>query len=318
MTARLREADAPAAARSALARYPAPVHWLVAVVQTARPRQWPKNLLVFAAPLAGASLGRDDGLGYALAATAAFIAASAAVYFVNDVADAERDRQHPVKRFRAVASGRLPKTHALALAGLGIAVSLAAGFWIGEPRLSAVIGAYLVFSVLYSAVLKHVAVVELAFVAAGFVLRALGGAIATHVPPSAWFLLVCSLGALMVAIAKRYTELAMLDGDAARHRPVMRWYSPAMLRLSQRIVACAMILAYLLWSTAERNHWMAGWHLASALALGLALVRFDQLTGQAEGRPVEDLITRDRLMIYCELAWLGMFAVGLWARLHGT
>ncbi len=311
MTFRLREADAPAAVRPALARYSAPVQWLKAVVQTARPRQWPKNLLVFAAPLAGASLGRNDGLGYALAAAAAFTAASAAVYFVNDVADAERDRQHPVKRFRAVASGRLPRVHALAVAVLCIAASLAVGFWIGEPRLSAVIGAYLVFSVLYSAVLKHVPVVELAFVAAGFVLRALGGAIATRVPPSAWFLLVCSLGALMVAIAKRYTELAALDGDAARHRPVMRWYTPAMLRLGQRIVAGAMIVAYLLWATAERDPWMAGWHLASTAALGLALVRFDQLTGQAEGRPVEDLIIRDRLMNYCELAWLAMFAIGL-------
>jgi decaprenyl-phosphate phosphoribosyltransferase len=311
VTFRLRETNAPAAVRPALARYSAPVQWLMAVVQTARPRQWPKNLLVFAAPLAGASLGRDDGLGYALAAAAAFTAASAAVYFVNDVADAERDRQHPVKRFRAVASGRLPRVHALAVAVLCIAASLAVGFWIGEPRLSAVIGAYLVFSVLYSAVLKHVPVVELAFVAAGFVLRALGGAIATHVPPSAWFLLVCSLGALMVAIAKRYTELAALDGNAARHRPVMRWYTPAMLRLGQRIVAGAMIVAYLLWATAERDPWMAGWHLASAVALGLALVRFDQLSGQAEGRPVEDLIIRDRLMNYCELAWLAMFAIGL-------
>jgi decaprenyl-phosphate phosphoribosyltransferase len=160
-------------------------------------------------------------------------------------------------------------------------------------------------------VLKHVPVVELAFVAAGFVLRALGGAIVTHVPPSAWFLLVCSLGALMVAIAKRYTELAALDGAAPKHRPVMRFYTPGMLRLSQRIVAGAMILAYLFWATAERDPWMAGWHLASAVALFLALVRFDQLTGQAEGRPVEDLITRDRLMNVAELAWLIMFAVGL-------
>ena len=300
-----------APARSEPGRFPAPLLWLLAVVETARPRQWPKNLLVFAAPLAGASLGRDDGLGYALVATAAFVAASAAVYFVNDVADAERDRQHPVKRRRAVASGRLPRTHALALASLGVAASLAAGFAIGEPRLSAVIGVYLVFSVVYTAVLKHVPVVELAFVAAGFVLRALGGAIATHVPPSAWFLLVCSLGALMVAIAKRYTELVMLDGDAARHRPVMRWYTGPMLRLSQRTVACAMIVAYLAWAAAEPDPWMRGWHLASALALVAALLRFDQLTARAEGRPVEDLIARDRPMIYCELSWLVMFALGL-------
>src|SRR5580698_6904809 len=85
------------------------LHWATAVLTTARPWQWPKNLLVFAAPLAGASLGRDDGLGYALVAFAAFVAASSAVYFVNDVADAEKDRLHPDKRSRPVAAGQLSR-----------------------------------------------------------------------------------------------------------------------------------------------------------------------------------------------------------------
>jgi decaprenyl-phosphate phosphoribosyltransferase len=311
VTSPLGEAEALAAPSPALARYPAPVRWLVAAAETSRPRQWPKNFLVFAAPLAGATLGRDNGFGYAMTAAAAFIAASAAVYFVNDVVDADRDRRHPVKKFRPVASGRLPRSHALALAGLGVAAALGVGLWIGEPRLSAVIGIYLALSALYTVALKHIPVVELAFVASGFVLRALGGAIATHVPPSGWFLLVCSLGALMVAIAKRYTELTMLDGDAAKHRPVMRWYSRPVLRVSQRVVACAMVLAYLLWARGEQDSWMRGWHLASALALAAALVRFDWLTARAEGRPVEDLIARDPLMICCELAWLVMFGVGL-------
>ncbi len=280
-------------------------------METARPRQWPKNLLVFAAPLAGASLGRDDGLGYALVAAAAFTAASAAVYFINDVADAERDRRHPVKRFRPVASGRLRRGHALALAGLLVIAGLAAGGWIGEPRLSLVVGVYLVFSVLYSAALKHIPVVELALVAAGFVLRALGGAVVTHVPPSGWFLLVCSLGALMVAIAKRSMEMTALGDDAARHRPVLSWYNGDWLRAGQRIVVAAMVMCYLLWAHGEHNPWMRGWHLASALALVVALARFDWLTGQATGKPVEDLIARDGVMTYCELIWLAMFAAGL-------
>ena len=311
MTSPPGEASTLAAAQPVQARYVAPLRWLAAAVETSRPRQWPKNLLVFAAPLAGATLGRNDGFAYALAAAAAFVAASAAVYFVNDVVDAERDRRHPVKKFRPVASGRLPRAHALALAGLGIAVGLAVGLWIGEPRLSVVVGVYLVLSALYTVALKHIPVVELAFVASGFVLRAIGGAIATHVPPSGYFLLVCSLGALMVAIAKRYTELSMLHGDAARHRPVMRWYNGPMLRVGQRIVACAMIVAYLLWARAEHDPWMRGWRLASGLALAAALVRFDRLTAWAGGKPVEDLIARDPLMISCELAWLIMFAVGL-------
>jgi decaprenyl-phosphate phosphoribosyltransferase len=210
-----------------------------------------------------------------------------------------------------VASGRLPKAHALVVAGLAIIAGLTAGLAIGEPRLSTTIGIYLVFSVLYTMVLKHIPVVELVFVASGFVLRAVGGAIATHVPPSGRFLVVCSLGALMVAIAKRYTELTMLDDAAARHRPVMRWYNRQVLRLGQRAVACAMTVAYVLWALGEQNPWMRGWHLASAIALAVAITRFDRLTARKSGKPVEDLIARDGVMVYCELAWLTMFAAGL-------
>jgi decaprenyl-phosphate phosphoribosyltransferase len=306
-----RPGGAATASRPAPSLCLTPVRWCAAAVETARPRQWPKNMLVFAAPLAGASLGRDDGLSYALAAAAAFVAASSAVYFVNDVADADRDRRHPVKRTRPVASGRLPASHALALAGMLTAVSLATGPAMGEPRLSAVIALYLALSALYTIMLKHIPVIELAFVASGFVLRALGGAIATHVPPSGWFLVVCSLGALMVAIAKRLTELNMLGADAARHRPVMRWYSRRMLRMSQRTVAAVMVVAYVLWALGEQNPWMRGWHLASGAALTVALIRFDRLTARATGRPVEDLIARDAVMVYFELTWLTMFAAGL-------
>jgi decaprenyl-phosphate phosphoribosyltransferase len=285
--------------------------WLTAVVQTARPRQWPKNLLVFAAPLAGASLGRDNGFGYGLLAAAAFVAASSAVYFVNDVIDADRDRRHPYKRYRPVASGRLPAAHALVLAAVCVASAEAVAFWIGEPGLAAAIGAYLVLSMAYSLVLKHVPVVELVFVASGFVLRALGGAAATHVPPSGWFLLVCSLGALMVAIAKRFSELTVLGTEAVRHRPVMRWYSPVALRLGQRAVAAVMVVAYLLWAYGAHDAWMRAWHLASVLPLAAALIRFDRLTGRATSKPVEDLIARDVPMVCCELAWLALFAAGL-------
>jgi decaprenyl-phosphate phosphoribosyltransferase len=306
-----RALEAPSARQGAPSRLSAARRWLIAAVETARPRQWPKNLLVFAAPLAGASLGRHGGFYYALAATGAFIAASAAVYYVNDVIDAGRDRQHPAKQFRAVASGRLPAAHALVLAGLSATAAVSAGFLIGEPWLAGIIALYIATSLLYALVLKHLPVIELIFVATGFVFRALAGAVATHVPPSAWFLLVCSLGALMVAIAKRSTELAMLGDRAASHRPVMRWYSLGGLRLSQRLVAAAMIVAYVLWAYGEKDPWMRAWHLASVLPLLAALVRFDWLAGHAGGRPVEDLIARDGPMVGAELGWLILFMVGL-------
>jgi decaprenyl-phosphate phosphoribosyltransferase len=295
----------------AVAQHARGIDWLVAVLRTSRPRQWPKNLLVFAAPLAGASLGRHNGLLYALAAVAAFGFASVAVYFVNDVVDAERDRRHPRKRNRPVASGILPKQHAVVIGAVCAAVGLAVGALISEPLLIATVAGYLTLSFLYSLVLKHLPVVEVMFVASGFLLRVLGGAAATHVPPSGWFLLVCSLGAFGVAIAKRYTELTSLGDEAVRHRPVMRYYRPAELRIAQIVVGAAMIAAYLAWAAGEHSG-VRIWHLASALPLTLALIRFGFLTGRRTAAPVEDLLTRDRLMLVCELTWLTLFVTGLY------
>jgi decaprenyl-phosphate phosphoribosyltransferase len=286
--------------------------WLAAVVRTTRPRQWPKNLLVFAAPLAGATVGRDDGFGYAVLAAAAFGCASAAVYLVNDVVDAERDRRHPLKRHRPIASGALPGTHAVALAVLAASCALAIGAAIGEPLLIAAAAGYLCSSFLYSAGLKHVPFAEMVLVASGFLLRVLGGAAATHVRPSVWFLLVCSLGALAVAVAKRYAELTSLGADALRHRPVLRWYRPRVLRLTQVAVGALMLATYLMWASGESAGTRV-WHVASAVPLALALGRFGTLTARRTVRQVEDMLTRDGHMLACEVAWLSLFCAGLYA-----
>ena len=288
-----------------------PARWVSGALRTTRPRQWPKNLLVFAAPLAAAHMGRQDGLAYAFAAALAFGAASSAVYFVNDVADVERDRAHPTKRNRPIAAGELPKAHALVLAGCCVAVALVVGFVIGAPLLTATVAGYLASSFLYSMVLKHIPVLEVMFVASGFLLRVLGGAAATHVRVSGWFLLVCSLGALFVAVAKRYTELVTLGPAAIRTRPVMRAYSPGMLRLGQYAVGALMIVCYVLWAAGEHTG-SRSWHLASAIPLYAALYRFAILTGKGTIRPVEDLITRDGVMLACEASWLALFVTGLY------
>jgi decaprenyl-phosphate phosphoribosyltransferase len=286
--------------------------WLAAVVRTTRPRQWPKNLVVLAAPLAGATVGRDDGAGYALLAVGAFGCASAAVYLVNDVADAERDRRHPVKRHRPVASGTLPGRHAVLLAVLAAAAAVAVGVVIGVPLLTVTVTTYLCSSFLYSARLKHVPYVEMVLVASGFLLRILGGAAATHVRPSVWFLLVCSLGALFVAVAKRYAELTSLGHDAVRHRPVMRWYRPYVLRAAEVIIGVLVLAMFLMWAIGESAATRA-WHVASAVPLALALVRFGVLTARRTMRPVEEMLTGDRPMLACEFAWLGLFCTGLYA-----
>jgi decaprenyl-phosphate phosphoribosyltransferase len=210
-----------------------------------------------------------------------------------------------------VASGQLPASHAVVLAVLLVTIALGSGLVIGEPMLAVVVAAYLVISFLYSAWLKHVPVVELACVASGFVLRVVGGAAATHVPPSGWFLLVCSLGALMVAIAKRYTELTVLGADAAKHRPAMRGYSAPVLRLAQRATSAIMVASYVLWAATEPAPAMRSVHLISSVALVAAMARFDRLTARATSKPVEDLIARDPIMVFCEAVWLVLFAAGL-------
>jgi decaprenyl-phosphate phosphoribosyltransferase len=286
--------------------------WLIAVLRTTRPRQWPKNLLVFAAPLAGATAGRNDGVGYALLAALAFGCASAAVYLVNDTLDAERDRRHPVKRHRPVASGALPGSHAVGLAVLAASSAVAIGAAIGEPLLMATAAGYLCSSFLYSVRLKHVPFVEMLLVASGFLLRVLGGAAATHVRPSVWFLLVCSLGALFVTVAKRYTELASLGDDAVRHRPAMRWYGRPALRAAEVAAGTLMLAMYLMWALGEPGGTRA-WQVASAVPLALALVRFGVLTARRTVRPVEEIIIGDSAMLACEFAWLTLFCTGLYA-----
>ena len=310
-TAKEEQTGPQAAVPAAAARPVSPARWLRAAIMTTRPRQWPKNLLVFAAPLAGASLGRDDGFAYALVAMLAFGCASAAVYFINDVADVERDRRHPVKRNRPIASGALPEQHAVVLAVLAALFAVGAGVAIQEPLLVVTAVAYLCSSFLYSFKLKHVPYVEMLIVASGFVLRLLGGAAATHVAPSVWFLLVCSLGALGVAVAKRYTELTSLGADAVKHRPVMRWYQPRRLLVALVVIGVGVLATYLMWALSEKTA-ARPWHLASTLPLAAALIRFGVLTTRRTVRPVEDLITRDAVMLCCEAAWLVLFCVGLY------
>jgi decaprenyl-phosphate phosphoribosyltransferase len=121
---------------------------------------------------------------------------------------------------------------------------------------------------------------------------------------------VCSLGALSVAVAKRYAELTSLGPEAARTRPVARYYQPAALRVIQVMLAAGMVATYVMWAAGRASD-DRSWHIASTLPLALALIRFGLLTARRTVRPVEDMITRDGLMLACELAWLALFIIGL-------
>ena len=215
------------------------------LARAARPRQWPKNLLVFAAPAAAGSLAQPAPLGRAGLAALLFLLASAGTYLVNDVVDAPADRAHPHKRLRPVASGELAPRRALAAGSALAAAALVGAGLLSGAGLLEVIAAYLATSTAYSLLLKRVPIVELGCVASGFVLRAVAGGVADHLAISGWFLAVACAGALFVVAGKRSAELRQLGPAAVAHRLVLGWYRPgllATLRLAAGLAAAVAAL----------------------------------------------------------------------------
>ena len=195
-----------------------PADRLRAVALALRPRQWIKNLLVVAVPLAAGELAHRDVVIDTTLAFVAFCAAASATYLMNDSVDAQADRTHPTKRHRPIAAGLLPVPVALALAA-GLALTAMAVGFLTAKDLGLVVVAYLVSTSLYSLWLKHEPVLEMALLSLGFLLRALAGGAATGTPVSSWFLIVAGFGSLFMAAGKRYSELVAdrdpTDGPAS-------------------------------------------------------------------------------------------------------
>src|SRR6185437_14847740 len=234
-------------ARSVALDPPATRPW-AGLLRAVRPRQWTKNLLVFLAPAAAGVLDRPATLLQVLGAFGVFCAASAGTYLVNDVVDAPADRRHPDKRHRPVASGALPSTLA-AIAGAVLLVSSVASAWLlAGWGLTLIVGAYVATTIAYTVRLKREPVIEMAAVAAGFVLRATAGGAAAHVPLSNWFLVVTCFGALFIVVGKRSAEHATLGETKGSHRQVLSDYSPSFLRSTLTLSAAVTLTAYFLWA----------------------------------------------------------------------
>ena len=217
-----------------------------------RPRQWTKNLLLFAGLLFADKLG-DTGLWpEACLAFLAYCAASSAAYLANDVRDAPYDREHPVKRLRPVASGELPARVALVLAVVLAAGAIGLAVYLG-PWSAVLIGAFLALQAAYSAGLKHVVLIDVLAIAALFVLRASAGAVAVDVPISPWLLICTGLLALFLALAKRRAELILVGADQTPGRPVLEGYSLALVDQLVSIVAASTVIAYSLYTFTARD-----------------------------------------------------------------
>jgi 4-hydroxybenzoate polyprenyltransferase len=213
------------------------------LIRSLRPRQWTKNLLVFAGLIFGEKLLDPRALALAAGAFAVFCALSGVVYLINDVRDREADRLHPVKALRPVASGALPPGTALrAAAVLGLIAT--AGAFLINTAFGTIAVAYVVLLTLYSISLKHVVILDVLIVAGGFVLRAAGGAAAVSVTFGHWLLLLTLLLALFLALSKRRAELISLAGDASAHRRSLAEYSPYLLDQMIGVVTASTLLAY--------------------------------------------------------------------------
>ncbi|WP_426565500.1 decaprenyl-phosphate phosphoribosyltransferase [Angustibacter sp. McL0619] len=279
------------------------------LLRLTRPGQWPKNLLVLAAPLAAGVIDEPDQLVAASAACLAFILAAAAVYAVNDVLDADDDRRHPTKRHRPVAAGELREGTALLLAaGCGAAsvgVSAALG-WL----MALVVVAYLASSAAYVLGVKRVPVLDVVAVAVGFVLRALGGAAATHLPVSSWFLLVSLFGSLFLVCAKRRAEIRAVPPDTST-RPALAGYSSEWFTQVITLSLTGAVLAYASWSVQLRTDAVMPVLAASVLPLLVGLLRYLLMVDQCEGERPEDL-ARDPLILGCVGVWLTLVTGGLY------
>lgn len=281
------------------------------VIQLLRPRQWTKNVLVLAAPAAAGVLGAGD-LAHVAIAFVAFCMVASGTYCLNDAADMERDRLHPVKRFRPVASGAIEVTTArllgVALLVGGLAVSALAGRW----QLPAVVIAYVALTASYTLWLKHMPVIDLAAVAAGFVLRAVAGAAAVGVPVSDWFLVTAAFGSLLMVTGKRSNELQESD-DAAAHRSVLGQY-PANFLATMRAVAMGITLfSYTLFAF-ERTafpHALPLYKL-SIVPFGLAIFRYELRVEQGSGGEPEELALSDRPLQVLGLLWAVTFLAAVY------
>lgn len=216
------------------------------VLSLLRPRQWVKNGLVLAAPLFSGRLFDPSALGPVLWTVAGFCLASSAVYCINDVLDAPQDRRHPRKSARPVARGAITAGQAIGLAGVLGFAALAAGAAV-NPLVAMVLLAYLAINVLYSYALKDAVILDIMSVAAGFVLRAIGGGLAIGVELSLWFLVVVPLLSLLLAVGKRRHELLTVDG-AVDHRVVLNHYPIQFLDQLIAVLSGAVIMAYLLYA----------------------------------------------------------------------
>lgn len=275
-----------------------------ALLLALRPRQWPKNGLVFIALAFTLNLQDTPLLLRSFSTFVCFCALSSAGYLLNDAVDIEADRAHPTKRFRPIAAGQVPVGAAFALGValviVGLAGTFAISFLLGLLAL-----AYALLTAVYSTTLKHIVLLDIFGLAGGFVLRAAAGAVAIDVPISPWLYIATLLGALLIALGKRRTELQTLGVEAAvGHRRNLQSYSIEFIDQLILLISSSALMTYALYTfSAEnlpKNHSMM--MTIPVVMYGLFRYLFLVREGDVGGAP-EELLFRDRPLLVAVVVW---------------
>ncbi len=283
------------------------------LLRTARPKQWVKNVLVFAAPAAAGQILEPDVLGTALLTFVVFTLASIGTYFINDASDYESDRQHPKKRFRPIAADVVSVRLAWVVAAACVIACLSLAATINGWKLALLMAGYITLTLSYSLWLKHLAVIDLGCVAAGFVLRMIAGGVATDIIISNWFLTVASFSSLFVVAGKRYAELAEMGEGRGDSRAVLAQYTVSFLRSAWVMAMAVAVASYCQWAfdraDANSSH---VWYQLSAVPWVMGLLRYALLLERGHGGAPEDVLLSDRVLQALGLIWLLIFALGVY------
>lgn len=274
----------------------------VSLLSVMRPRQWTKNLIAYA-PLIFAA--KASSLQLFLSATLcvlSFCLVSSAIYIVNDIVDRKADAMHPTKCKRPIASGRLSSPVAgifsliLALCGLSL------GFAV-RHSLDLVLLGYIALTAAYSFKLKHIAIIDVISIASGFLLRAVAGAVAVHVPTSGWFLLCTGLGAVFLALEKRRREITILQNAADAHRPILQSYSSELLDRLESLILPSLLTSYVFYSFLSIH---GQWMMLTVPFVAYALMRYLQLScsGKNLTATPEEVLLKDRPIQAAIILWL--------------
>jgi len=283
------------------------------LIRAMRPRQWAKNVLVFAAPVAAGTIDMRSTVTKSLLAFVAFCLAASGTYLLNDARDVEADRMHPVKRDRPIVTGLIPVTTAYAIGGVLIIAALAIGFATTRD-LGITLFAYLVLTTAYSFGLKRIAILDIVAVAAGFVLRAIAGAAATGVPISEWFFIVTSFGALLVVVGKREGELSQLGDRAGEVRATLGVYTADFLRYLRSVATGVVLVAYCLWAFDSASTAGSGsvWFQLSIVPFAIAIFQYALILEQGGGEHPEQVLTSNRTILLSGAVWAIIYAYAVY------